>query len=112
LAVCGQLGASGYGSTAPLTGADLDVLCDTAAVTYSVTLEGTLRRPIHDDGRFEYRATTHDGFAPEAGTSRRCMMRRTLTVIVALIGALFTLLALGGAAMAATAIEYGLIVAP
>ena len=39
-------------------------------------------------------------------------MRRTLTVIAALIGALFTLLALGGTAMAATAVEYALTVAP
>jgi hypothetical protein len=39
-------------------------------------------------------------------------MRRTLTVITALIGALFTLLTLGGTAMAATAVEYALTVAP
>jgi hypothetical protein len=38
-------------------------------------------------------------------------MRKTLTAITVLFGALLTLLALAGAADAATAIEYGLIAA-
>ena len=38
-------------------------------------------------------------------------MRRTLTAVAALIGALLVFSALAGAANAATAIEYGLIAA-
>ena len=85
-------------------------------MAYSVTLDATRGAPYADPSTTAAGTNTVRqrmmGPRREAGTNRRCTMRRTLTVIAALIGALFTLLALGGTAMAATAVEYALTVAP